>query len=61
MVTNAYDEFGHVDIAVNNAGMAPLYSSLEEVTEELLDKVLAVNLKGPFRLERARRLADVGG
>ena len=30
--------------------MAPLYPSLVEVTEELFDKVIAVNLKGPFRL-----------
>lgn len=30
--------------------MSPLYSSLVEVSEELYDKVLGVNLKGPFRL-----------
>lgn len=43
-------EFGTIDILVNNAGMSPLYSSLSEVSEELYDKVLGVNLKGPFRL-----------
>src|SRR5690606_26389868 len=43
-------EFGRVDILVNNAGMAPLYPSLVEVGEELFDKVIDVNLKGPFRL-----------
>lgn len=43
-------EFGHIDILVNNAGMSPLYSSLVDVTEDLYDKVLGVNLKGPFRL-----------
>jgi NAD(P)-dependent dehydrogenase (short-subunit alcohol dehydrogenase family) len=46
----AYAEFGRVDVLVNNAGMSPLYPSLAEVSEELYDKVLAVNLKGPFRL-----------
>ncbi len=46
----AIAEFGHIDILVNNAGMSPLYSSLVEVTEDLYDKVLGVNLKGPFRL-----------
>jgi len=35
---------------VNNAGMSPTYPSPEAVTEELWDKVNAVNLKGPFRL-----------
>ncbi len=44
------EQFGRVDVLVNNAGMSPLYPSLAEVSEELYDKVLAVNLKGPFRL-----------
>ncbi|MGA0117859.1 MAG: SDR family NAD(P)-dependent oxidoreductase [Ilumatobacteraceae bacterium] len=43
-------EFGTIDVLVNNAGMSPLYSSLADVSEELYDKVLGVNLKGPFRL-----------
>jgi NAD(P)-dependent dehydrogenase (short-subunit alcohol dehydrogenase family) len=46
----AYDKFGKVDILVNNAGMSPLYTSVDSITEELYDKVLDVNLKGPFRL-----------
>ncbi len=50
LVEAAYEEFGRVDVLVNNAGVSPLYSTLPEVTEELFDKVIAVNLKGPFRL-----------
>ena len=50
LVEQAYDVFGHVDVLVNNAGMSPLYPDLPSVTEELWDKVLGVNLKGPFRL-----------
>jgi NAD(P)-dependent dehydrogenase (short-subunit alcohol dehydrogenase family) len=50
LVEKAYDSFGRVDVLVNNAGMSPLYPDLESVTEELWDKVLGVNLKGPFRL-----------
>jgi NAD(P)-dependent dehydrogenase (short-subunit alcohol dehydrogenase family) len=50
LVQAACDGFGHVDILVNNAGMSPVYPSPAEVSEELWDKVLAVNLKGPFRL-----------
>jgi NAD(P)-dependent dehydrogenase (short-subunit alcohol dehydrogenase family) len=50
LVDIAYDAFGHVDVLVNNAGMSPLYPSLSGVTEDLFDKVMGVNLKGPFRL-----------
>jgi NAD(P)-dependent dehydrogenase (short-subunit alcohol dehydrogenase family) len=50
LVDEAYREFGRVDILVNNAGTAPLYPSLGAVSEELFDKVIGVNLKGPFRL-----------
>jgi len=60
----AYDRFGHVDVLVNNAGMSPLYPSLVDVTEDLYDKVLAVNLKGPFRLSAlvgTRMAAGDGG
>lgn len=46
----AMDEFGHIDVLVNNAGMSPLYENLASVTEALYDKVLEVNLRGPFRL-----------
>jgi NAD(P)-dependent dehydrogenase (short-subunit alcohol dehydrogenase family) len=41
---------GRLDVLVNNAGMSPLYSSIHEITEELFDKTIGVNLKGPFRL-----------
>lgn len=60
----AYNEFGRVDVLVNNAGMSPLYPSLTDVSEELFDKVIGVNLKGPFRLSAnigTRMVADGGG
>jgi NAD(P)-dependent dehydrogenase (short-subunit alcohol dehydrogenase family) len=60
----AYGAFGKVDVLVNNAGMSPLYDHVVNVTEELYDKVLAVNLKGPFRLTAllgTRMAAGAGG
>jgi NAD(P)-dependent dehydrogenase (short-subunit alcohol dehydrogenase family) len=50
LVEAAYARFEHVDVLVNNAGMSPLYPSVDDVGEALFDKVLGVNLKGPFRL-----------
>jgi len=50
LVEDVYGEFGRVDILVNNAGVSPLYDKLSDVSEDLFDKVIAVNLKGPFRL-----------
>ena len=64
LVDAAYDRFGRVDVLVNNAGMSPLYDSVTDVTEELFDKVLGVNLKGPFRLAAlvgTRMAAGAGG
>ena len=64
LVDVVYDAFGRVDVLVNNAGMSPLYPSLAEVSEELFDKVVAVNLKGAFRLSSVigtRMAAGAGG
>ena len=64
LVDAAYGEFGRVDVLVNNAGIAPTYPSPQGVTEELWDKTLAVNLKGPFRLTSLvgeRMVAGEGG
>ncbi len=50
LVERVEAELGPIGVLVNNAGMSPLYPSLPGVSEDLFDKVMAVNLKGPFRL-----------
>ena len=58
-----YDRFGHCDVLVNNAGMSPLYPSVDAISESLFDKVVGVNLKGPFRLSAniGTRMIESGG
>jgi len=50
LVEASYARYGRVDVLVNNAGMSPPYDSLSSVSRELFDKVIGVNLAGPFRL-----------
>ena len=45
-----WETTGAVHILVNNAGMSPLYDDLREVTEDYWEKVVGVNLKGPFKM-----------
>jgi NAD(P)-dependent dehydrogenase (short-subunit alcohol dehydrogenase family) len=62
LIERAYAEFGRIDILVNNAGMGPRVPS-HEVTEDLFDKVVSLNFKGPFRLasQVAKRMYDGAG
>jgi glucose 1-dehydrogenase len=57
LVDTAWKRFGSADILVNNAGVEHR-SDFWDTTEEEYDKVLAVNLRGPFFLtqEFVRRL-----
>ena len=59
LVERAYTSFGSCDILVNNAGMEKK-AMLWDVTEEDYEKVMSVNLKGPFFLTQAfaRKLRD---
>lgn len=41
-------KFGAIDVLVNNAGIAPGQSVLQDVTEDVFDRTVAVNLKGVF-------------
>ena len=64
LVTEVDRAWGGIDILVNNAGISPLYESVDTITEDLFDKVIAVNVKGPFRLMAAfgtRMAAGDGG
>jgi NAD(P)-dependent dehydrogenase (short-subunit alcohol dehydrogenase family) len=63
LIAAAYAEFGRIDVLVNDAGLSPLYPSLDAVSRELFDKVIGVNLAGPFRLcaQVGPRMVEAGG
>ncbi len=51
LLGDTQDAFGPIDLLVNNAGIAPtVRADLMETNEESFDKLIAVNLKGPFFL-----------
>jgi len=59
MVEAAQSELGRLDVLVNNAGTTDFipHAELEKVTDEVWERILAVNLKGPFQCARAARAA----
>lgn len=52
MIDTAVREFGTLDILVNNAGIMDNMMPAHELTDELWERVLAVNVTGPMRAIR---------
>jgi NAD(P)-dependent dehydrogenase (short-subunit alcohol dehydrogenase family) len=51
LVDAAYAAFGGLDLLVNNAGVAPsVRADILDATEESFDRVLGINLRGPYFL-----------
>lgn len=64
LADEVYARWGRADVLINNAGLSPLAPSSLETSEDLFDKIIAVNLKGPFRLSAlfgSRMVAGGGG
>jgi 3-oxoacyl-[acyl-carrier protein] reductase len=53
MVDQAVEAFGGLDILVNNAGVSHKRKPMLDVTEDELDRILAVNVKGLFHTANA--------
>jgi 3-oxoacyl-[acyl-carrier protein] reductase len=54
LVEEAYAAFGEIELLVNNAGVAPsVRADLLEAGEESFDRLIGINLKGPYFLTQA--------
>jgi NAD(P)-dependent dehydrogenase (short-subunit alcohol dehydrogenase family) len=58
IVRHALDTFGRLDMLINNAGSFN-FGPVDQTTDEMLDEVLSVSLRAPFRLCR-EALAHMG-
>jgi NAD(P)-dependent dehydrogenase (short-subunit alcohol dehydrogenase family) len=50
LAEEVYARWGRADVLINNAGLSPLAPSSLDTSEDLFDKIIGVNLRGPFRL-----------
>jgi len=46
------EHFGGIDIIVNNAATNPVFGPVEQTDSPAFDKIMAVNVKGPFELAK---------
>jgi NAD(P)-dependent dehydrogenase (short-subunit alcohol dehydrogenase family) len=52
LIEKTMARYGRIDILVNNAGISPFVKKSEEVTKEMWQEILQVNLLAPFLLSR---------
>jgi len=50
LVDKTHEAYGGMDIIINNAAVNPVFGSIQDTDERAFDKIIDVNLKGPFEL-----------
>jgi dehydrogenase/reductase SDR family member 4 len=53
LAEHAVAAFGGCDIVVNNAAANPVFGPVQDTSDDAFEKIMAVNLRGPFQLCRA--------
>jgi NAD(P)-dependent dehydrogenase (short-subunit alcohol dehydrogenase family) len=52
LVDKAVSTYGRIDVLCNNAGVMDLMAGVSEVTDEIWQRVLSINVNGPMYLSR---------
>ena len=62
LVDKTVEAYGGLDIVINNAAANPVFGPIHDTDERAFDKIIDVNLKGPFELcKRARPILKQRG
>jgi len=63
LMNNTLKKYGGVDIIVNNAATNPVFGNIENHGEDVFDKIMSVNVKGPLQLAKLahKHMEDKGG
>jgi NAD(P)-dependent dehydrogenase (short-subunit alcohol dehydrogenase family) len=52
LVNKTINKYGGIDILVNNAAVNPVFGPVVDTNDAAFDKIMQVNLKGPFELAK---------
>ncbi|MBN2471342.1 MAG: SDR family oxidoreductase [Anaerolineae bacterium] len=63
LVDTAVSTYGGIDILINNAGVMDVNAGVDEVTNEMWERVMGINVNGPMYLSRRaiQKMAGNGG
>ena len=63
LVSKTIAHYGRIDIVVNNAATNPVYGPMVDTSSDAFDKIMNVNVKGPFELSKLAlpEMKKVGG